>query len=461
MLEENYCFDAEVYTDEIEIDENIDFREDQRSMLSINFLSRASMLIVSLVNLGKWVLRNLFTTLLDEEIRRDETFRQALRSQGEVNAGMQQNDLPGRISLPPSNVQAAGSTSSSVTTPRAINGEHPRTPALPIGLASPGALSPTQSASTTGQTGRADDGSTLESSQSRTSMPPSTPARSSDYFASKPAADPSETPRPAITPGPEPQSAQTPASNPTSPVPDEKDEKKKSGLFGKKFRMDLSKTLGRKSADVKQLQATASAEETKPEEASDKSSEKGDENKTIEDNFFGVIQRIRQDYKDQMAGQPDRPLNIGIMPSLPIETPILTPPPRTMVIIQEDDPEAGGVVDLYRGEIGNFGHDADVLEKTAPTWLGELLLRVRFSIISQSRFPRTDLLLAKSRQTLLCHPIESNPDQRANESLLHPTPTSSLEPTTPLPRRTRRQRASQRKPHAPSQKDPSLRCRTN
>lgn len=31
VLEENYCFDAEIYADEITIDERIDFRDDQRS----------------------------------------------------------------------------------------------------------------------------------------------------------------------------------------------------------------------------------------------------------------------------------------------------------------------------------------------------------------------------------------------------------------------------------------------
>lgn len=30
-LEENYCFDAEVYADEADIDEKLNFREDQRS----------------------------------------------------------------------------------------------------------------------------------------------------------------------------------------------------------------------------------------------------------------------------------------------------------------------------------------------------------------------------------------------------------------------------------------------
>ena len=31
MLEENYCFDAEAYADELDLEEKIDFREDHRS----------------------------------------------------------------------------------------------------------------------------------------------------------------------------------------------------------------------------------------------------------------------------------------------------------------------------------------------------------------------------------------------------------------------------------------------
>ena len=30
-LEENYCFDAEMYADEADVDQKIEFREDQRS----------------------------------------------------------------------------------------------------------------------------------------------------------------------------------------------------------------------------------------------------------------------------------------------------------------------------------------------------------------------------------------------------------------------------------------------
>lgn len=35
ILEENYCFDAEMYADELEIENASDFRDDQRSKLSI------------------------------------------------------------------------------------------------------------------------------------------------------------------------------------------------------------------------------------------------------------------------------------------------------------------------------------------------------------------------------------------------------------------------------------------
>ena len=39
VLEENYCFDAEIYADEAEIEEQLDFRDDQRSiLLHLNYL---------------------------------------------------------------------------------------------------------------------------------------------------------------------------------------------------------------------------------------------------------------------------------------------------------------------------------------------------------------------------------------------------------------------------------------
>lgn len=39
VLEENYCFDAEMYADELELEEKIEFRDDQRSKTPLLFLS--------------------------------------------------------------------------------------------------------------------------------------------------------------------------------------------------------------------------------------------------------------------------------------------------------------------------------------------------------------------------------------------------------------------------------------
>jgi hypothetical protein len=42
VLEENHCFDAEMYADELQLEEQIDFREDHRSKSSFKFLIVAS-----------------------------------------------------------------------------------------------------------------------------------------------------------------------------------------------------------------------------------------------------------------------------------------------------------------------------------------------------------------------------------------------------------------------------------
>jgi WD repeat-containing protein 48 len=39
VLEENYCFDAELYADELQLEEMIDFKEDQRSKLVVQTFS--------------------------------------------------------------------------------------------------------------------------------------------------------------------------------------------------------------------------------------------------------------------------------------------------------------------------------------------------------------------------------------------------------------------------------------
>jgi WD repeat-containing protein 48 len=67
----------------------------------------------------------------------------------------------------------------------------------------------------------------------------------------------------------------------------------------------------------------------------------------------------------------------AIAPSLPNDTPVLKPPAMTTILIQEDRPGSGGVADLFEGKVGTLALQADLIEKVAPMWLGEVLLRVR------------------------------------------------------------------------------------
>jgi WD repeat-containing protein 48 len=291
---------------------------------------------------------------------------------------LQRSNAPGNISLPVSDEQSSSTISpGAVTTPKAneVN-RWPMTPGLAIGMATPSiatASGAPQSAATPSMaTTMEEAGTSLSRRTSKQSQPPTmTEKHSNDYFSPSANNGQSETSSEntkvtvPTTPGEIPS---TPAL-PTSPT-DEKEDGKKKGLFGKKFGMTFPKNLGRKSVEVKQLTNT----EEKTEVESDKSSDK--EEKLIEHNFLSVIQKIRQDYDEQLEASPEKPLLMSITPSLPNETPVLKPPPHTLIIIQEDNPESGGLLDLYRGEISRLGKEADIVEKIAPMWLGDLLLKV-------------------------------------------------------------------------------------
>lgn len=136
--------------------------------------------------------------------------------------------------------------------------------------------------------------------------------------------------------------------------------------------MNFPKKLGRNSVEAKPVPTEEKAED------SDKSSEK--EEKIVEDNFFGIIQKIKNEYDEQLLANSGQTLGVGVNPSASNETPVLKLPPHTAVLIQEDNPDSGGVADVYRGTVETVGREADVIEKVAPMWLGDLLLRVRVNL---------------------------------------------------------------------------------
>ncbi|KAM3424680.1 hypothetical protein BST61_g6667 [Cercospora zeina] len=375
VLEENTCFDAEMHADELDLDEDVEYREDQR------------------INLGKWVLRYLFNDVIEEEIRRDETFRSHLLCAKEQQKLPREN-APTSIDLPQQNTNgwhpdANGAASASTLRPGG-NGAAV-TASLGIGLASPGAVNApahARHAPPSAMTAEEGGGGTHEdqASSQRTSG-----ERSADYFST------SRIPNTEVTtPGGASQPATTPGAF-TDPATPSADEAAKDGptggkgLFGKKFSMGMSfsgmKKMGRVQTNDKDKPTPV---EEKEEVESDSRSSKTDNSRVIDDTFLGTLQKIRFGYEDslqqqfqnQQAFENGLPvartsidLTTAIKPSDASETPILRPPRNTTILIQEDRPEAGGVTDLFEGTVGNLADKIDSLEKTAPMWLGDVLLR--------------------------------------------------------------------------------------
>ncbi|QKX58531.1 uncharacterized protein TRUGW13939_05655 [Talaromyces rugulosus] len=325
ILEPNRCFDAEIYADEVGYSENDEHGQDQR------------------LNLGKWVLRWLFGDLVEEEIQRDEAYREtAVAKSAEFRVDNPTEQTPGSQVLP----------DTSSTTPRVVNGSHSSIAVPGHNIAAPSASNLSSSLPTTEEGSSTGLGHDLDTPFSD---------KPSDYFSNTHAIEADKQPSTAAE-------DQASTALPLSPVEPEKEEKRKgSSLFGKKFRMEFPKKLGRTSTDVK-----SPVPEEKPEE-SDKSSEK--EEKVFENSLGGVIDRIRHEYETYLAANPGSNLASGITPSSNADTPMLNIPPNTSILIQEESGDTAVAADLYRGFVGNVREETDKLEKAVPHWLGELLLK--------------------------------------------------------------------------------------
>lgn len=238
---------------------------------------------------------------------------------------------------------------------------------MAIGLATPGA--PPQSAGHSSQpntmTPTTEEGNPLEKTQTQQSQNKD----GGDYFSNMPPSNGK------AAPSTEASSDTGPDNIPQTPS-EETTTKKKGALFSKKFNMSFNMKKFGGTTPAPEAAKPAAVDEKS--EDSDSKSTKTDE-KTYEDNFFGAIQKIRQTYEEQ-ADMGVATITSLIMPSLPNDTPVLRPPASTTILIQEDRPDSGGVADLFEGKVGTLGQQADLIEKTAPTWLADVLLRVSNNI---------------------------------------------------------------------------------
>jgi len=312
-----------------------------------------------IVNLGKWVLRYLFANLLDEEIKRDEVYRRTFIEDRHIG-GLNRPSAPNSISLPQ---REFGTDDQS--TPRA-NGKMPMmTPGMNIGLATPGAalfkknsnqntMSPGSDMKSPGLT--TPFGAAFDKSADYFSAQPESNTNTSGPNTSKQASTPSEAGEKAST-------AETEKAKDTS------------GLFGKKFRMSMGFTG--KRLEKKAPEPTKPVVEEKPKEESDAESRSSNakEEPEFANSFLGTIQQIRHEY-EQTTEQNAVFIESLVTPCLSNETPVLKPPMTTTVLIQEESHNSAGMTDLFEGRLSDLAQHVDLLEKVAPLWLGDLLLRV-------------------------------------------------------------------------------------
>jgi len=297
---------------------------------------------------------------------------------------IERSNAPGQIQLPQIQTNGWHATEPenlSATTPKATNGlRNPTTPGLGIGLVTPGAL------------GSA--GARLSEDGVQFTNPP---RKSADYFSTDRSPNPGPT-SPTVADGLAPMTptiTSDPENKPAVPE-DAKDptseSKETPSKFGKKFRMGFSmKKLGR-TANTTEKEKSTITEEKPTEDDGDNKSTKTTNSREVEENLLGTVQKIRFEYQDiiqqdvqrqsaldaaggALGESRDLTLESLVTPSMPSETPVLKPPAKTTILIQEDRPEAGGVADLFEGTVGSLRNSVDLIEKIAPMWLGDVLLR--------------------------------------------------------------------------------------
>ena len=267
--------------------------------------------------------------------------------------------LPERESLQPHGM----------ATPRALGSNHPLpTPGLSIGLATPypsGAVTDTNSTPVP---------LTATSQVNRLST------ENEDYFTSISPVDGGPLKQTA-TGQPAESAADSKSSEPDTDKDKEKEKEKEKEKgdngkspgtpFGKKFRMNMSfgsKKTSRSASTTNAEKPVLTEEKVEESEGSLNPPEK-----EVEDNFYGVVQRIRNEYERHMAVTPDLHVESRITPLGPGETPRLNLPRGTKVIIKEET--SGESANVYIGTIDGVGRDTDLVEQRGAMWLGDLLLQ--------------------------------------------------------------------------------------
>ncbi|KAK9451855.1 uncharacterized protein V1518DRAFT_436369 [Limtongia smithiae] len=330
VLEEWYCFDAEIYADTVAQElppqptpEPIEFRDDQR------------------INIGKWILRNLFSNLISAELGRDDAYRNKKRKTIDRQASFRHN-APGHLSFAqlPMTPLAGDHRLGNGTTMQLP------TPGLAIGLATP---APTYNPANPPHNGE------LTSPMNGPGV--------TDYFSSALSSTTTNTTLTSAAPEMPPQQDLSDSEGGNDAL------STSNSLMGRLRSFGKGRLVRTASSDIKADGKSDGASSSETPALS--TVEEGKAEPSYDDTLRGVIDKVRSEYDTSNAF-----ISSGYAVSPANETPILNIPRDTAIIISEQRADAGGLVDVYRGTVSSCGTNEDVetLESVAPGWLAEFLL---------------------------------------------------------------------------------------
>ncbi|KAI8974896.1 WD40-repeat-containing domain protein [Pilobolus umbonatus] len=298
QLHEFNCFDCEMYTDEMDLPSDYEVREDQR------------------LNVGKWVLSNLFKHFVDKELEDENNGETRLSDDHASKAEsikIRTEERPALEKMTPSIVTVPKILTETLKMPStAVTTNAEQSPYLP---SSPQAAQFNQPFPTAPVT-------TMQM----------------DYFSTThhlPSSQPESTVQPPL-----------PVALPLSPL------SPSSGTFMNRLKTLSSKAKSTRIPSLEDKLDTGDQEKQVPEPSQSTSKQTPEESTPVE-----------PETKNDQYTPPKRD-----------EFPPLNIPPSTMIIIAEESAEASTGIDLYRGTVESTGDDADTIIQVAPPWLLSYLL---------------------------------------------------------------------------------------
>ncbi|KAI9496618.1 WD40-repeat-containing domain protein [Zychaea mexicana] len=336
-------FDCEMYADEIELPVFYEVREDQR------------------INLGKWVLVHLFAEFLGRAAELHEKEEQKIQYEAldtpisqsirpvETPQQQQQQQQPAkaaataRRSPPDRNIPKPPLTA--ITTNIDSSPFHPNSPGSPSTNLYKG---PFTAPPTTNSQHDYFSGAHHQTT--------ATAAPAGDHHHHQPPHSPVQPPPPAAL-------SHTPTS-PTSPT--------SSNFINRLKHLSVKAKISRPSSgdeashDDGEKSSTSNHHEIPNHQHSNEDDSVGGASSSSATTGAGKVSKTYNKQTDENGKSSYTPPSLSDFPPLPI-------PRSTTIIIAEESAEASTGMDLYRGTVGSAGVDAEVIARSAPSWLLDYL----------------------------------------------------------------------------------------